>query len=240
MTNSKKIQVQGSPQAHDRLRRTVTNILLLGNASIFGYLLLVLNNPHMAETCDETPEMIDRGLTDAESSFAKQVLGSDFKTQDIRLHFCQNASPPSLAKTRNMLSAVYFFEGKNHSKDFTRAPDIEKSIFLHEMTHLWQTQNYGFVKDFFRMAEKRGYDYSVHYGDAFDDFGSEQQAAMIEDYYMHFLAKDGMSTYRPYIQNPENLHALKSIVESHFPHIKPSGDINPATRQQHKALPPSS
>ena len=200
---------------------------------------MVLNNPHMAETCVETPEMTDRALTNAETSFAKQVLGSDFKTQDIRLHFCQNANPPSLAKTRNMLSAVYFFEGKNHSKDFTHAPDIEKSIFLHEMTHLWQTQNYGFARDFLRMAEKRGYDYSVNYGDTFDDFGTEQQAAMIEDYYMHFLAKDEMGSYRPYIQNPKNLRALKSVVESQFPHIKPRGDANPGTQQRRKGLPPS-
>jgi hypothetical protein len=92
--------------------------------------------------------------------------------------------------------AVYFGEiyapGSRYHDDFSKASPGDKATFLHEMTHVWQDQNYvdedGAILQ--RDLDKNGGDYEKLYKYKFDsskdleDYNVEQQGNIVRDYYL--------------------------------------------------------
>ena len=77
----------------------------------------------------------------------------------------------------------------NYCEDFASATIHLKAHFIHEMTHVWQTQTKGWwylplVRPF-----SRRYDYSLKPGWALTRYGIEQQAEIIRH---AFLLRNGM------------------------------------------------
>jgi hypothetical protein len=85
--------------------------------------------------------------------------------------------------------------------DFSKAPDVERGLFIHEMTHVFQGQNPAFVdrgemslKDLKDLIANGGdgsklklYDYQLAPGDSFRDFNPEHQATIAQDYFARSL-----------------------------------------------------
>ena len=75
------------------------------------------------------------------------------------------------------------------SEDFSNAPLDLQGLFIHEMTHVWQTQSRGrFYLPLMRHPFCR-YAYDLVPGRPFDRYGLEQQAEIVRH---AFLAKRGV------------------------------------------------
>jgi hypothetical protein len=81
-------------------------------------------------------------------------------------------------------------EGGVWSNDFSKEPLGRQGFFIHEMTHVWQTQTKGrFYLPLMRHPFCR-YDYRLVPGREFGRYGLEQQAEIVKDV---FLAGRGAS-----------------------------------------------
>jgi hypothetical protein len=135
-----------------------------------------------------------RGLTANEIELARTIFGSAVRYTEPRVirrraYFFQ---------PRNRLMApdgnIYVPpDGNGYSPDYAVVPVVGLSLrgtrvlFIHEMTHVWQSQRRMPV----RMAavdRRYGYDYATLGTRAFTTYGIEQQATIVEDY---FLVKNG-------------------------------------------------
>lgn len=80
--------------------------------------------------------------------------------------------------------------GENYCEDFATASVHQQAHFIHEMTHVWQTQTRGWwylplVRPF-----SRRYDYSLKPGWPLTRYGIEQQAEIVKH---AFLLRNGYS-----------------------------------------------
>ena len=84
---------------------------------------------------------------------------------------------------------VYFHpERGGWSEDFSREPLGRQAFFIHEMTHVWQSQKGGrFYLPLMRHPFCR-YSYALEPGKPFERYGLEQQAEIVKD---AFLASRG-------------------------------------------------
>ena len=74
------------------------------------------------------------------------------------------------------------------SDDFSREPLHRQGLFIHELTHVWQTQKRGrFYLPLMRHPFCR-YSYALETGRRFEDYGLEQQAEIVRH---RFLADRG-------------------------------------------------
>ena len=77
------------------------------------------------------------------------------------------------------------------SEDFAREPLHRQGLFIHELTHVWQTQKRGrFYLPLMRHPFCR-YGYDLEPGRRFEDYGLEQQAEIVRH---RFLADRGASS----------------------------------------------
>jgi len=87
------------------------------------------------------------------------------------------------------MGSIYFHpDGGGWSEDFSKEPLGRQAFFIHEMTHVWQTQKGGrFYLPLMRHPFCR-YTYALDEGKPFEDYGLEQQAEIVKD---AFLARNG-------------------------------------------------
>ena len=79
--------------------------------------------------------------------------------------------------------------GSNYCEDFSQVPLIRAGLFIHEMTHVWQTQTRG---DWYLLLHRHPfcrYDYSLKPGWRLDRYGIEQQAEIVRH---AFLLRNGV------------------------------------------------
>jgi hypothetical protein len=86
---------------------------------------------------------------------------------------------------------IYFHpDGGGWSDDFSKEPIARQGYFIHELTHVWQTQKGGrFYLPLMRHPFCK-YDYRLEAGRPFKRYGLEQQAEMVRH---RFLADHGVS-----------------------------------------------
>jgi len=95
---------------------------------------------------------------------------------------------PSNAAMAPMGSIWFHPEGGGWSEDFSKEPLGLQGFFVHEMTHVWQSQLKGrFYLPLMRHPFCR-YDYVLEPGRPFERYGLEQQAEIVRH---AFLAKHG-------------------------------------------------
>ena len=89
------------------------------------------------------------------------------------------------------MGSIWFHPvGGGWSEDFSREPLGRQGFFVHEMTHVWQTQTKGrFYLPLMRHPFCR-YDYALEPGRPFERYGLEQQAEIVRHV---FLAQHGGS-----------------------------------------------
>ncbi len=69
--------------------------------------------------------------------------------------------------------------GESYYEDFSTVPAYKQGLFIHEMTHVWQTQSRG---DWYLLLHRHPwcrYDYSIRPGWKLESYGIEQQAEIV-------------------------------------------------------------
>ena len=116
-----------------------------------------------------------------------------------------------------------YVSGAIYRKDYSKAGVGLQAFFIHEMTHVWQYQNnilrvklsaiLGQIRHFGNYGKM--YEYTLEEGKNLIDYGIEQQAAIVEDYFVN--VKCGLAEFRGgRIQNrcaaAEKIEMLKNVM----------------------------
>lgn len=162
--------------------------------------------------------MSKRALTAGEIALAKTVFGDSIDYAAVRLHD-KRILPPLIQERAQAVAKgndISFPRGA-YSPDFSAEPDAKKqSVFIHEMTHVWQHQNrvVSTLKEAVRETLQHAFRYDRAYLHTLDekkdltDYGFEQQAAIIQDYFL--LTRHGMaSSYKNRRKNADETATLK-------------------------------
>ncbi len=122
--------------------------------------------------------LTSRALTDGERALAKSVFGDVLKLDSIQI-----CSSPLILKGYAMSpNGSIYFNPKDLSADFSQLSLETQSWLIHELVHVWQIQQG--VKVVLHALFDRRYRYALKEGKAFFQYGLEQQAKMVEDYFL--------------------------------------------------------
>jgi hypothetical protein len=136
-----------------------------------------------------------RSLTPGETALARSIFGAAIDYSRVRLvkrkwwpfHPRDAAMAP--------LGHIYFHPlAGGWSDDFSAEPLGRQGFFIHEMTHVWQTQAKG---RFYLLLMRHPWcrsGYTIEPGKPFERYGLEQQAEIVRDI---FLAARGASIAAP-------------------------------------------
>ena len=132
---------------------------------------------------------VNRALTSGEIELARSVFGEAIDYARVRL--VKGKWWPFHPRNAAMapMGNIYFHpDGGVWSEDFSSEPLGRQGFFIHEMTHVWQTQRSGrFYLPLMRHPFCR-YAYVLKPGKPFARYGLEQQAEIVADV---FLARRG-------------------------------------------------
>jgi hypothetical protein len=140
-------------------------------------------------------ETTSRPLTAGEVELVRSVFGNAIDTQRVRL-FRGKWWPfqPKRSAMAPMGNIHFHPDGGGWSEDFSREPLAAQGFFIHEMTHVWQSQTGGrFYLPLMRHPFCR-YRYRIVEGRPFTGYGLEQQAEMVRHV---FLAGRGTAVVAP-------------------------------------------
>ena len=182
--------------------------------------------------------MAKRKLTANEIKLAKIIFGDTIDYDKVRI---TNRIPGLFKKS---VGGMCTGNAINTSKD-TYCDDYDasyrKSFFIHEMTHIWQFQHSPsylgkkLIKElathhFNYMA--KAYQYDLEDGKPFDDYGLEQQAGIVQDYFAVRFNKGSGFSHKciSKIDREEFLKRAEKILAPHFPAIKTSADNKPSSK----------
>ncbi len=134
--------------------------------------------------------MASRSLTPGEINLAKTFFGDSLNYSLIKVHdesyiFFQ---PDRSGMTPN---GEIYMSGAAYKGDYSKETIGKQGFFLHEMTHVWQYQNnvlnpIGAALDevFKHLGDyDAAYPYTLVASKDFLDYGMEQQASILEDYF---------------------------------------------------------
>jgi len=151
------------------------------------------------------PPMKSRPLTTGEIKLAKTVFGDSIDYSTV-----------------NIFDGAYIFFQPNHSgmtpngniymrdcfsEDYSKENPHDRGFFIHEMTHVWQFQNK--VLNPVAAAIELNLKHKFNYADAYDfhldgkkdltDYGMEQQAAIVQEYFM--ICREGHKHHQQHCRN---------------------------------------
>lgn len=123
----------------------------------------------------------ERRLSAGETKLAHSMFGDaiDYAKVTIRRRKWAFFQPRKVAMAPR--GHLHFHPlGNVYCDDFAGAPLHRQALFIHEMTHVWQTQTRGdWYLVFNRMPWAR-YDYALKPGWKLEQYGIEQQARIVE------------------------------------------------------------
>ena len=126
-----------------------------------------------------------RFLTSAEMVLARSVFGNSIKLNDVQL----KTTWWVLKNYAVSPNGNIYFHPDDWITDFSTAPLSKQSWLIHELTHVWQLQQG--LKVVRGALFNRRYDYVLEVGKSFFKYGIEQQARMVQDYFVNRqLGKD--------------------------------------------------
>lgn len=132
--------------------------------------------------------MSGRPLTPDEISLAASVFGDAIDYGRVRIHNSKWAFFHPRAVAMAPMGHIHFHPaGPHYCDDFCAAPLSAQGLFIHEMTHVWQTQQRGkYWLPLMRHPFCR-YDYALKPGRSLVRYGIEQQAEIVRHAFL--LAK---------------------------------------------------
>jgi hypothetical protein len=130
-----------------------------------------------------------RGLTPGERELVRSVFGDAIDLARVRLI---NGKWWPFQPRRSAMAPmgdIWFHpDGGGWSEDFSKEPLSAQGYFIHEMTHVWQSQKGGRLYLPLMRHPFCRYDYRLTPGKPFDRYGLEQQAEIVTH---RFLADRG-------------------------------------------------
>jgi hypothetical protein len=136
-----------------------------------------------------------RSLTPGETALARSIFGAAIDYSRVRL--VKRKWWPFHPRNAAMapLGHIYFHPlAGGWSDDFSAEPLGRQGFFIHEMTHVWQTQAKGRFYLLLMRHPWCRYGYTIEPGKPFERYGLEQQAEIVRDI---FLAARGASIGAP-------------------------------------------
>lgn len=136
--------------------------------------------------------MTARRLTQGEIALAKTLFKDSIDYDSVRIHDKKYVffQPNNSGMTPN--GEIYISGKSTYKDDYSKASEHMKAFFLHEMTHVWQYQNKVLdpVAEAMKENVKHKFNYAAAYPYEIDvkkdltDYGMEQQASIVEHYYL--------------------------------------------------------
>jgi hypothetical protein len=130
-----------------------------------------------------------RHLTPGEVELVRSIFADAIDTTRVRL--IEGKWWPFQPKRSAMapMGSIYFHpDGGGWSEDFSKEGLGRQAFFIHEMTHIWQSQKGGRLYLPLMRHPLCRYSYALVPGKRFDRYGLEQQAEIVKD---AFLASRG-------------------------------------------------
>ena len=124
-------------------------------------------------------------MTLGEVALVREVFGSAVDPAQIKIRrrkwFVFQPRKVTMAPTGHL---HFHPGGGNYCDDFSQASPSLQGHFIHEMTHVWQTQTRGWWYVPLWGAVQRKYDYTLKPGKALTSYGIEQQAEIVAHAFM--------------------------------------------------------
>lgn len=121
---------------------------------------------------------VSRDLTLGEKSLAYSIFHEQLDLDTPRI--CASSWViPGYAISPN---GHIYFNPADYLDDFSKAPLGKQAWLIHEMTHVWQVQQG--MKVIRRAVLDRRYQYLLKEGKSFFQYGIEQQAQMVQDFFI--------------------------------------------------------
>jgi hypothetical protein len=143
-----------------------------------------------------------RPITAGERALAETAFSTRIDYSQVRLCNGPGRNPAAMIAFKRgnpaiTLSRTIYFKGR-FSDDFSKAPDRDKVLLMHEMTHIWQYRQLGFASFMLRygvelvrrgLSPSRLYEYMPGVT-KFADATLEAQAEMVSHYKRAMLGGD--------------------------------------------------
>jgi len=146
--------------------------------------------------------MSKRPLTSAERALVRSVFGQALDPEPVRIHRRRwwrfQPKDVVMAPDGNIWCHP---QGTLWRDCYASTPLLMKAFFIHEMTHIWQSQRGGrWYLPLMRHPFCR-YDYVLKPAKAFDRYGIEQQAEIVSDAFLlaHGMARRGKPALKEYL-----------------------------------------
>lgn len=119
-----------------------------------------------------------RGLTLGEKVLAQSVFGESLNLERVEI-IAHRLVLKNYAVSPN---GKIYFNVTNWCADFSSQSLAQQSWLIHELTHVWQVQQG--MQVLLRALFNRKYSYVLQEGKLFFKYGIEQQAQMVQDYFL--------------------------------------------------------
>lgn len=130
-----------------------------------------------------------RPLTAAEKAMAFSVFGTALNVDNIQI-IAHRLILKNYAISPN---GHVYFHPQNWCEDFAKCSLFKQSWLIHELTHVWQIQQGMAVVR--KALFNRRYHYILEQGKSFFHYGIEQQAQMVQDYFLRRAQGQGCTQY---------------------------------------------
>jgi hypothetical protein len=137
----------------------------------------------------------NRALTTGEVALLKPIFRDGIDYAKVRV--INNSFPLQPENVYMTPRGHVYAPGRLFREDFSAADAYVRAVFVHEMTHVWQHANgmdlvgqsvVEFTK--YRGAYEKAYPYELAQDRDLVEYGMEQQASIVEDYYLVTVVKD--------------------------------------------------
>ena len=130
-----------------------------------------------------------RGLSDGEKQLACSIFGSSIQLEQVQI-VAHRLVLKNYAVSPN---GHIYFNPYNWCEDFSKQSLGQQSWLIHELTHVWQFQQG--MRVLLGALFNRKYSYVLKEGKVFFKYGIEQQAQMVQDYFVKRAKGQECSAY---------------------------------------------
>lgn len=143
-------------------------------------------------------ELKSRSLTVGEKKLAKSIFSDGLDLEGIRIV----AHRLILKHYAMSLNGHIYFHPADWCEDFSQRSLAQQSWLIHELTHVWQIQQG--IAVLRKAIFDRQYNYVLEQGKQFLHYGIEQQAQMVQDYFLRKAQGRSCTAYEdciPFLAN---------------------------------------
>ncbi len=146
--------------------------------------------------------MVTRSLTAGEITLARRVFGDAIAYDKVTIS--DGRFIPLQPKGTGMAPNGHIYMYGCYHTDYAVTGPMTQSHFIHEMVHVWQLQNRILdpIADFFKLSLKYRFDYAASYRYTLKadcdllDYNMEQQATIVQDYFLRSICGHNRDTGR--------------------------------------------